>query len=1115
MKKVLLSLLLALYAFPALAIYSPTITQVSNRLLIDPRSYGAVCAGATFGSSGRPVEVGSHDDTVGIQTAAGVAYLNGGAVLIPDGCWVSTVNNIPPGTAFVGQGWAPNYGYDYGYQITGFNLTAGSGYTNGTYALTPSPNGGGSGFVGTITISGGHLSSTNIISNGSGYSNATTFAIPTGAGVGSGGAIQTIFNNGGQPFTRPVLYEIAHPARVFDIGATENVAFFGFEINANADPTAFGATDCIGASIGSSGFGAKDWLETMSMKGCNYGLNGGSNGNIFLVSHKTDFGGNNNGLGGSLSDFFSSEDTCASVGTCYDLTSVSFARLENDRLEFMSVGVRNGFAIDMVNTQFDHADLCGIQLSNYSQVSMTGGAMRGSGQAGSLRVTGTASDGGLIQLTVDGNDGPPTSGLVTGDKITVAGVGGTTEANGSWTLTVIDGTHIDLQGSTFTNPFTSVGYGGVWGKDADVCLSAGSTSTGVTFHNVQFFSTTWFGTPNIAPAYIVDTTTNHNQAVEFIGGYALPAGSTPTNDISYSIGFANWETFGVPTNTNIQVMGQEPIVNYNNTMKLNVTAGAAVDLSGTTGALALPKGTTSQEPLSPSPGWLRWNTTLPQLEVWNGSVWSGAGAVNWPPSGSIVLSNGTNSPAGLSESDGQCAVGAGGVWTTGSCSGTSSQNLGTSISATSPQRSGQATTGLYSSGSGHIDMAVVTAGQIADFSAGGEVLTGTGSNCLTVGANGSTNPVLQVDCSASSVATGVAITGKSSGNGVQIAPLDSGGFSYLNLAGLGGGGVNITPGGIGTQPNLQINDSAGGSLFFTTTGESSSANPKVLIQPGTGDFGLTASTEANIVYFNGAHAGTRSWNTGALALQRDFRFDGATDDFIGTSTLTTGATIGLTLKSCGNSGNATCTNEAGIYIPSTSVSGTVTNAYNIWSIAPTGPTNNFAARLDGHVQMVNLATASGSETSALCEDGSGNVIADSVTCISSSARFKDIISPYSGGLKTIMQLQVERYKYKDDFLGNFKNDPNHSHEQIGLIAENVAQVESDLALYEKDGVTPRAVRYEHVTAALVEAVQEQQKEIYLLFFISAILGAGLIFIINFNFRLIDNINKKGETKCEE
>lgn len=63
-----------------------------------------------------------------------------------------------------------------------------------------------------------------------------------------------------------------------------------------------------------------------------------------------------------------------------------------------------------------------------------------------------------IRLTVSS-----TTGMTTGDVRTVFGVGGTTEANGTWTITVIDGTHIDLQGTTFTNVYTSGGsVNGLW-----------------------------------------------------------------------------------------------------------------------------------------------------------------------------------------------------------------------------------------------------------------------------------------------------------------------------------------------------------------------------------------------------------------------------------------------------------------------------------------------------------------------------------------------------------------------------------------------------------------------------------------------------------------------------
>lgn len=72
---------------------------------------------------------------------------------------------------------------------------------------------------------------------------------------------------------------------------------------------------------------------------------------------------------------------------------------------------------------------------------------------GALTITGAANNGsGLIRITV-----ASTATLTTGDFKTISGVGGTTEANGSWTITVINGTTFDLQGSTFTNAYTSGG----------------------------------------------------------------------------------------------------------------------------------------------------------------------------------------------------------------------------------------------------------------------------------------------------------------------------------------------------------------------------------------------------------------------------------------------------------------------------------------------------------------------------------------------------------------------------------------------------------------------------------------------------------------------------------
>ena len=68
-------------------------------------------------------------------------------------------------------------------------------------------------------------------------------------------------------------------------------------------------------------------------------------------------------------------------------------------------------------------------------------------------VTGTANSGsGAIRLTV------MSSAAFSSNQIgVVAGVVGTTEANGSWVITVVDGTHVDLVGSTYVNGYVSGG----------------------------------------------------------------------------------------------------------------------------------------------------------------------------------------------------------------------------------------------------------------------------------------------------------------------------------------------------------------------------------------------------------------------------------------------------------------------------------------------------------------------------------------------------------------------------------------------------------------------------------------------------------------------------------
>ncbi len=77
----------------------------------------------------------------------------------------------------------------------------------------------------------------------------------------------------------------------------------------------------------------------------------------------------------------------------------------------------------------------------------------GAGPTISGSVSGAANNGsGAVRLTLSS-----TSGLMNGNRMTVAGVGGTTEANGMWPIAVVDGTHVDLVGSSFVNAYSSGG----------------------------------------------------------------------------------------------------------------------------------------------------------------------------------------------------------------------------------------------------------------------------------------------------------------------------------------------------------------------------------------------------------------------------------------------------------------------------------------------------------------------------------------------------------------------------------------------------------------------------------------------------------------------------------
>jgi hypothetical protein len=73
-------------------------------------------------------------------------------------------------------------------------------------------------------------------------------------------------------------------------------------------------------------------------------------------------------------------------------------------------------------------------------------------QGAATTITGAANNGsGLVRITDTAH------GYITGDFVTIAGVGGTVEANGNWPITVITANTFDLVGSAFAVAYTSGG----------------------------------------------------------------------------------------------------------------------------------------------------------------------------------------------------------------------------------------------------------------------------------------------------------------------------------------------------------------------------------------------------------------------------------------------------------------------------------------------------------------------------------------------------------------------------------------------------------------------------------------------------------------------------------
>jgi trimeric autotransporter adhesin len=143
----------------------------------------------------------------------------------------------------------------------------------------------------------------------------------------------------------------------------------------------------------------------------------------------------------------------------------------------------------------------------------------------------------------------------------------------------------------------------------------------------------------------------------------------------------------------------------------------------------------------------------------------------------------------------------------------------------------------------------------------------------------------------------------------------------------------------------------------------------------------------------------------------------------------------------------------------------LTNATAIGAHAVVGQSNSLVLGGTGKYGVkVGIGTTTPSNILTIGR-GLGHPVSDSWETYS-SRRWKTNIHPLQNALSKVEQLRGVSYDLKD----------SGKHE-IGVIAEEVGQVVPEVVSYEKNGKDATGVDYSRLTALLIEAVKQQQREI--------------------------------------
>ena len=244
-----------------------------------------------------------------------------------------------------------------------------------------------------------------------------------------------------------------------------------------------------------------------------------------------------------------------------------------------------------------------------------------------------------------------------------------------------------------------------------------------------------------------------------------------------------------------------------------------------------------------------------------------------------------------------------------------------------------------------------------------------------------------------------------------------------------------------------------GALLLNTAYENTATGAGTLLSNTTGDnntadgaFALFSNTEGELNTAVGDSALLRNtiagFNTAIGANALGFNTEGNGNTAIGEAAL---------LNVTSGQDNIGLGEDAGYFI---------STAYNVICIgAGVGGANVPNSCFIGNIYGVT--TISGTTQPVVVSDGG------QLGTISSSRRFKKDIKPLDNASESVLSLKPVTFHYKSDT----KDTP-----QFGLIAEDVAEVNPDLVVRDKDG-KPYSVRYDQVNAMLLNEFLKEHKTV--------------------------------------